>query len=104
MTRKRKGPKLPKSLWDQVKEVDEQFATEIYSLTDDQLKEKLINFANEQQLYEDRKSSDPDLKRLTEERKTVADTYDMPLKAIKLKRRLAIQTLRERGKLSDLEQ
>jgi hypothetical protein len=94
---------MPKSLWDKVKDVDEAFATEVYSLTDEQLKEKLVNFANEQQLYEDKKAADVDLKRLTEERKTVADTYDIPLKGIKLKRQLTIRILRERGKLSDLE-
>ncbi len=95
--------RMPKSLWDKVKDVDETFATEIYSLTDEQLKEKLVNFANEQQLYEDKKAGDSDLKRLTEARKTASDTYDVPLKGIKLKRQLTIRTLRERGKLSDLE-
>jgi len=100
-----KGRKLkgPKTLWDLVKEVDENFAMEIYSLTDDELKDKLVQFANESQLFEDKKSSDPDLKRISEERKSVSETYDLPLKEIKLKRKLAVQTLRERGKLSDLE-
>lgn len=102
MPRGRK-PKGPKSLWDLVKEVDESFAMEVYSFSDEQLKDKLVQFANETQLYEDKKSSDPDLKRLSEERKAASDTYDIPLKGIKLKRKLTIQTLRERGKLSDLE-
>lgn len=103
MARGRRKFKAPETLWDKVKKIDEQYATEIYTLTDEAIKEKLVNFANETQLYEDKKSTDTDLKRLTEERKTAADTYDVPLKGIKLKRRLAIQTLRERGKLSDLE-
>lgn len=94
----------PKTLWDKVKDIDEDFAVGINGMSDDQLREKLVNFANESMMYEDKKAADKDLKRLTTEKKTASDTYDEPMKAIKLKRRLAIQTLRERGKLSDLEQ
>lgn len=96
---KRKGPKMPKTLWDKVKDVDETFATEIYSYTDEQLKDRLVTFANEQDKIETAKADDQDLKRLTEEKKTASESYDVPNKGIKLKRKLVLQTLKERGKL-----
>lgn len=94
----RKAPRGPKTLFDKVKDIDPYFAEESYSATDERLHEKLANGAKEATTLENAMSKDVDLKSLREQAKTAAETYTVPLKAIKLKRQFIYKILEERGK------
>lgn len=97
---RKKGKKGPPSLWDKVNALDPAFASEVYSLSDEALKDKLVQMASHQADIEEARSKDSDLERIKEELKTANQTYSEPLKAIKLKRSLSVQVLKERGKLA----
>jgi hypothetical protein len=97
---KGKGKKGPPTLWDKVNAVDATFASEVYSMSDEALKEKLVQMASHQADIEAAKEADADLERIKEELKTANQTYSDPLKAIRLKRGLSVQVLKERGKLA----
>lgn len=96
----KKTKKGPKTLWDKVNDVDPIFAGEIYAASDDAIKDKLVQMASHQADIEEAKSKDSDIERLKEELKTANQTYSVPLKAIRLKRALSVQVLKERGKLA----
>jgi len=97
----KKSKKGPKTLWDKVNAIDSTFAAEIYSRSDESLKDGLVTMANHANSIEEAKENDPDLKSIKEQLKTANQTYSEPLNAIKLKRKLSIQVLRERGKLGE---
>lgn len=103
MARRGRPPKGPKSLWDRVNEIDPDFAGSINGMTDEALREKLVTMANEDNKIEQAREVDTDLKSLREQLKTAGETYSVPLKSNKLRRRLTLQTLKERGKLADPE-
>jgi len=90
--------RLPKGLWDKVKEVDETFANEVYTLSDVQLKEKVVDMSKYQTELEFAREKDQDLKSKQEQAKIAGETYTTPLKAIKLKRQLVFKVLKERTK------
>jgi hypothetical protein len=94
----RRSKKGPKTLWDKVKEVDETFAQEVYSATDDNLKSRLSTICIQMTLNENEMEKDQDLKSLREQAKQAAKTYTEPLAALKLKRKLVYKILEERGK------
>lgn len=98
MGRGRRFPKGPKSLRDKVRDIDTSFADGVYSMTDDDLKNRLAHYSKEQATIEDAKKEDVDLKRLRGETKTASESYTVPLKAIKLKTRLVLEVLKDRGK------
>ena len=88
--------RLPKGLWDKVKDVDETFANEVYTLSDTQLKEKVVEMSKYQTELEFAREKDEDLKAKQEQAKVAGETYTGPLKAIKLKRQLVFKVLKER--------
>jgi len=94
--RKFKGPK---TLFDKVKEIDPYFAEEAYASTDEKLNERLSTIAKEVTAIEDAKDADLDLKKLQEQAKVAGETYTLPQKALKLKRKLVYKILQERGKV-----
>lgn len=95
----RRKIKLPKTLWDKVREFDEDLAVTVNSATDESLKGRLVNLSKEDDGLEDAKSKDSDLISLREQLTTANQTYSVPLKQNKLRRKLILQTLQERGKL-----
>lgn len=99
MSKKNRKPKAPKTLWDKVKEFDEALATTIYSCTDEELKAKLVGYADETNKVEKAREDDTDLLSLKEQVKTAGETYSIPLKRNRMKVKLVLQVLTERGKL-----
>jgi hypothetical protein len=91
--------KSKKSLIEKVREIDEHFAEEAYSLTDDQLKDKMVSLAKYDEELEVAKENDQDLQEKQEQAKVANETYSVPRKANKLKRKLVLEVLRERGKV-----
>lgn len=91
--------KSPKSLIDKVRELDPTFADTVYSLSDADAREKMVTMAKHASEVEEAKKADEDLARARETLKTMNQTYSEPLKAIRLKTRLLVQMLKERGKL-----
>jgi len=94
----RRARKGPKTLWDKVKDIDETFAQEVYSATDENLRNRLSTIAIQMTLNENEMEKDQDLKSLREQAKQAAKTYTEPLAALKLKRKLCYKILEERGK------
>ena len=94
--RKKKGPK---TLVDKVREIDSAFADEVYSMTDEGLRNRVITTSKEDLEIEAAKKDDMDLLSLKEQVKVASETYTEPMKANKLRRKLALQVLGERGKL-----
>lgn len=90
--------RLPKTLWDKVKEIDSDFAEEVYVLDENRLKAKLVDMAGEQTRLEKAKEQDQDLKSKQEQARVAGETYTVPFKAIKMKRQLIFKVLEERGK------
>ncbi|MGH7241363.1 MAG: hypothetical protein ACREGB_03650 [Candidatus Saccharimonadales bacterium] len=99
MGRGRRAFKGPKTLWDKVNELDPRFATEVNSMADEALHKKIVDHTQLASEYEATKAKDDDLKSKQNAAREAAKTYSEPLKAIKLKNRLIIQTLKERGKM-----
>lgn len=93
-----KQRKLPKTLFDKVNDLDPTFASEVYTLKEDQLNGKLAEMAKNQTEIEDAREADVDLKSLKEQAKVANETYSEPLKAMRLKRKLITKILQERGK------
>jgi hypothetical protein len=91
-------PKKTKTLFDKVNEVDSTFAEEAYSLTEDQLKDKLVLMAKYDTEIEQAKKDDTDLAALREQLGVANETYSGPLKANRLKRRFVFEILANRGK------
>lgn len=91
-------PKGPVTLYDKVNKLDPAFASEVYSLTDDLLKSKLVDLAKYEEEMLDAKEKDPDLAEARQRLKTANESYREPLKANKLKRKLLLQVMAERGK------
>lgn len=98
MGKRFKLPRGPKTLFDKVKDIDPTFIEEVYVLSEDQLKAKLVGMLKEQTDLETAKDSDTDLKQKQEAARVAGETYSVPFKAIKLKRRMIFQVLGERGK------
>lgn len=96
---KKRAPKGPETLYDKVKAFDEDLATRVYAMTDDDLKNKLVGLSNDDEQIEDAKSKDSDLVSLQNELTTAKQTYSVPLKQNRMRRKLVLQTLKERGKL-----
>jgi hypothetical protein len=95
----KRSKKGPKTVFDIVKEFDEAFATEVFSLSDDKLKDSLTHISGEDEQIEKAREEDPDLPSLREELKTAGETYSIPLKRNRFKKKLILQILQERGKL-----
>jgi hypothetical protein len=99
MGRRGRAPRGPKSLIDRVRDLDPTFADEAYSLSDEALKEKLVTMSKHGQDIDTAKKADQDIKTKREELKVMNQTYSEPLKAIKLKTKLSLEILADRGKL-----
>ncbi len=93
-----KAPRKAKTTYDKVNELDPNFTSEVYSLRDDQLNEKLASMAKHRAEIEEAKSEDVELKSLRESLKVAGETYSEPLKGIKLKTKLIVEILKDRGK------
>lgn len=95
----KKPKKGPETLYDKVKKFDEDLAVRVNVMTDQELLDKLTRYADDDDKIEDAKAQDTDLVSLREQLKTANDTYNVPLKQNKLRRKLVLQSLKERGKL-----
>jgi hypothetical protein len=93
----KKGRKA-KTTYDKVNEIDPSFASEVFSLKDEELNGKLALMAKHRAEIEEAKSSDEDLRRLRDEIKVAGESYSQPLKGIKLKTKLVVEILKGRGK------
>lgn len=91
--------KNPKTVYDKVKDLDPSFAEEVSTMTDSDLKEKVVVLTKYSMEIEEAKKDDQDLASLKEQLKTANQTYTEPLKANKLKRQLILDVLKSRGKL-----
>ena len=98
MARKFKAPRGPKTLFDKVKDIDPSFLEEVYVLSEEQLKAKLVGILSEQTRLEKAKEDDKDLQQKQEQARVAGETYSIPFKAIKLKRQMIFKVLEERGK------
>lgn len=95
----KKARKGPKTLFDKINEIDPNFTSEAYALTQEQLNSKLSDMAKQQTEVEDARSLDQDLKSKQEQAKEAGKVYGEVFKALKLKRKFVIQVLQERGKV-----
>ena len=92
--------KTPKTAYDRVKELDPSFAEEVNTMTDSDLKEKVVVLTKYSMEIEEARKDDQDLASLKEQVKVANQTYSEPLKANKLKRQLILDVLKSRGKLA----
>lgn len=92
--------KAPKTTFDKVKDLDPNFAEEVNTMTDSDLKEKVVTLTKYSMEIEEARKDDQDLASLKEQLKTANQTYTEPLKANKLKRQLILDVLKSRGKLA----
>jgi len=95
-----KQSKNSKTTFDKVKDLDPDFAQEVNTMTDSDLKERVIVLTKYSMEIEEAKKEDQDLASLKEQLKTTNQTYTEPLKANKLKRQLILDVLKSRGKLA----
>lgn len=95
----KKARKGPKSLWDKVNDVDHDFAVAANTMTEEQLKNAIVEMTNEDERSAKAKEEDDDLKHAREELGECNKTYSIPAKKNRLKKQLAIETLQGRGKL-----
>ncbi|NBP13503.1 hypothetical protein EBU95_03775 [bacterium] len=93
-------PKGKKTVFDKVKDLDPSFAEEVSTMTDLDLKEKVVTLTKYSMEIEEARQDDQDLASLKEQLKVANQTYSEPLKANKLKRQLILDVLKSRGKLS----
>jgi hypothetical protein len=94
----KKAKKGPKTLFDKVKELDPNFIDEVYVQSPDQLKDRVLQLSKDEEEIELARANDSEIPVLKEQLKTAGETYGIPLKAIKMKRKLIIEILGERGK------
>jgi hypothetical protein len=95
-------PKLkkgPKTLEDKIRDFDGSFVEEVYAANNDQLKDRLVALASYDELLDKQEKEDEDLKQKREVAKEAAKTYSEPRAANKLKRKLVVQILGDRGKV-----
>jgi hypothetical protein len=81
-----------------VQREDPAFIDEVMSMTSDQLKDKIVSLARNQEEILTAKEKDMDLLSLSEQLKTAKETYSLPLKAIKLKVKYLVEMLEAKGK------
>lgn len=93
-------PKGKKTVFDKVKDLDPSFAEEVSTMTDLDLKERVVTLTKYSMEIEEARQDDQDLASLKEQLKVANQTYSEPLKANKLKRQLILDVLKSRGKLS----
>lgn len=87
------------TLYDKVNKVDPEFASSVHTMTDDELKNKLMHLNKYESEMEDAKQNDQELREAKERVKVAMESYREPLKASKLKRKFILQILSERGKV-----
>lgn len=92
-----KGRKGPKTIFDKVNDIDPSFASEVYSLTDSALNDKLALMAKHRADIEDARKNDKDINDAKASLKVMNETYSEPLKAISLKTKLVCDILKGRG-------
>jgi len=95
----KRSKKGPKSLWDKVHAVDPDFAVSANTMTEEQLRQAIIEMANQDELMQKAKKEDMDLIRAREELAECNKTYSIPMSRNRLKKQLALETLQGRGKL-----
>jgi hypothetical protein len=95
----KRAPKGPETLYDKVKKFDEDLAVGVNAMSSDDLKSKLVGLSRDDSAIEDARELDSDLKSIQEELTTAKQTYSVPLKQNKLRRKLILDTLKGRGAL-----
>ncbi len=85
--------------YDKVKEKDPSFIEEVYTLTSEALKERIVLLNKHAVEIQEAKKSDTDLAAKENEAKEARKTYTEPLAINRLKRRLLIEILNERGQV-----
>lgn len=87
----------PKTLEEKVNDLDQYFADDLRSGSLEQAKEKLLSLDKYETELEEAKKEDSDLASKREALKIANQTYSEPLKAIKLKRALALKIIAEKS-------
>lgn len=85
------------TVYDKVKELDPSFIEEVYTLTTEALKDRVVTLNKHAVEIQEAKIVDTDLASKEEAAREARKTYSEPLNANRLKRRLIIQILNERG-------
>ena len=93
---KRRGPE---TLEDKVRKIDPDLADNVSSLSVDELKNRIVKISQVDEEFEAARKDDQDLKSLQEQLNTARETYSVPLKANKLRRKLILQVLQGKGKV-----
>jgi hypothetical protein len=94
---KQRKIKAKASTWDKVKKIDEEFAVAVNSATTEQLRDWIINTNKSDEEYKELQDNDGDLKSLKEAVKAASSLYTDTFTANKLKRKLCLELLAERG-------
>ena len=92
--RKNKGPE---TLEDKVRKIDPDLADGVASMSTDELKNRIVKISQVDEQFEAARRDDQDLKSLQEQLNVARETYSVPLKANKLRRKLILSVLKERG-------
>ena len=82
-----------KTTFEQLKELDPQFANEIMKMPSDSMLQRLVSLLEDKEMLIEAQKKDPDIQSLSEELKTTKETYSIPKKAINLKVKYIIESL-----------
>lgn len=99
MAKRGRARKAPKTTYDKVKEFDADFAATVMVASEEDMKARLLDIAAYDERLAAAKSADPEIASLSNQLKTANQTYKVPLSQNKLKRRLILETLKDRGRL-----
>lgn len=91
--------KSKKTLEDKIREFDGSFVEEVSLLTAEALKDRLAKLSGHEEEILDAKSNDDSLKEAKASYDAALDTYRVPLKANRLKRKFVVELLKARGSL-----
>lgn len=97
MGKKSKGPQ---TTFDKVKALDPSFVEEVYTLTTEALKERSLGITKQSLELEHARSEDQDLKSKQEQAREAGKVYREGLTAARLKQKLIVEILSERGQSS----
>lgn len=88
-----------KTLLEQVREIDPNLASSVYSLSNEELQSIIMQTIQQDEQLEEAKKNDIDLQRCKEQLSVALETYSVPLRSNKLKRKLILSILQERRKI-----
>ena len=92
------------TVYDQLKEKDPSFVEEVYTLSTDALKEKVVSLNKYSFELQEAKKADTDLQHKESEAREARKSYTEPLALNRLKRKLLVQILGERGQTVTIDE